>query len=144
MRVCVRVCVGGWGSPPRACPKPSFIIPHTNTLSHAHTHTHTLFHTHAHTHTHTHTIPTQSLHGQPQRAAYGACKTGTGPVWDEATQLPFNWEVVSQSWGRTYAPAVAGHTRSMKFDNTTKDFVLVYDLDTAIEMSTDIFLCNYR
>eukprot|EP00698_Gefionella_okellyi_P018391 TRINITY_DN5504_c0_g1_i1.p1 TRINITY_DN5504_c0_g1~~TRINITY_DN5504_c0_g1_i1.p1 ORF type:complete len:535 (-),score=129.34 TRINITY_DN5504_c0_g1_i1:62-1612(-) len=52
-----------------------------------------------------------------------------------------NWPI-ARTMSRTYAPAVAGHTLSMSYNNITAAFVLQYAVNAAATLPTEIYLCE--
>lgn len=81
----------------------------------------------------------ETLNSNKQAAAYGACKTGYGGVsWNETTGQPDPSVMFKLS--RAYAPYVAGTTQTMNYNPDTVEFKLVYTVDTAITMPTEIYV----
>ncbi|KAK3237149.1 hypothetical protein CYMTET_52756 [Cymbomonas tetramitiformis] len=80
----------------------------------------------------------ETLAGESQWAAWGACKTGYGPAWNATTQEPPDLA----GYARTYARAVAGNTTSMFFNVTDKAFKLVFKIDTHAQSPTEIFVSS--
>ena len=60
-----------------------------------------------------------------------------GTLYDNNGNL--NLKVV-EKMSRTYAQTVAGRTRSMKYDNNTKEFILEYRLCDECQGETEIYL----
>lgn len=73
---------------------------------------------------------------QSQLNDWGSAKTGHAPQWSKL-EPPKDLQL---GYSRTYAVAVAGHTKSMSFDVTNGNFQLKYDvLSNASNVPTEIF-----
>ena len=71
--------------------------------------------------------------GDSQWAAFGSCKTGTGPTWTADNPSCMT------DYARTYARAVAGNATSMYYNVISKAFRLEYNVDPAIDAPTEVF-----
>eukprot|EP01062_Namystynia_karyoxenos_P032379 TRINITY_DN2386_c2_g1_i1.p1 TRINITY_DN2386_c2_g1~~TRINITY_DN2386_c2_g1_i1.p1 ORF type:complete len:542 (+),score=170.39 TRINITY_DN2386_c2_g1_i1:83-1627(+) len=74
-----------------------------------------------------------------QRAAYGACKTGYGGVFDSEGKLEVG---KLRSLARTYAQAIAGTFQWAYFNDSTREYQLRYTVDTAIAAPTVVSTSN--
>jgi endoglycosylceramidase len=81
----------------------------------------------------------ETLNSDSQAAAFGACKTGYGEhlIWNIDGSQNMN---ASRKLARSYAQSVAGNTNMMKFNSTTGDFILSYQINLSIEAPTEIFV----
>jgi endoglycosylceramidase len=77
----------------------------------------------------------ETLTSTSQNGVWGACKTGYGLLWDEGSSLPP--KINDQT--RTYAPAIAGAVKLMKYDAATGEFELRFVIDGTIDAPTEIF-----
>ena len=76
--------------------------------------------------------------------SFGGITGDCGLIYDENGEI--NKELVKRL-SRTYAQAVAGRTKSMKFENSTKEFTLVYEACEECQGETEIYLnedANYE
>lgn len=81
----------------------------------------------------------ETLNGDSQAAAFGSCKTGYGghELWNEdgSAMNPG----ASRKLARTYAQKTAGILQSMRFNASTGEFLVQYQLDQTITTPTEIF-----
>lgn len=81
----------------------------------------------------------ESLSSNSQAAAYGSCKTGYGSLLYFDREGNIN-AAAAAKLARSYAQKVAGKTLKMSFDILSKDFELIYEINTTILQPTEIFL----
>eukprot|EP00418_Pyrodinium_bahamense_P072675 CAMPEP_0179096102 /NCGR_PEP_ID=MMETSP0796-20121207/44159_1 /TAXON_ID=73915 /ORGANISM="Pyrodinium bahamense, Strain pbaha01" /LENGTH=525 /DNA_ID=CAMNT_0020793807 /DNA_START=1 /DNA_END=1578 /DNA_ORIENTATION=- len=73
----------------------------------------------------------------PFTAVCTGCRSGLYPDLPRSEDI--NW-ATAKALARTYAQAVQGHARSMRFDRETGAFNLTYELDPAVPAPTRIYV----